>query len=55
MGITKRQLRRIIKEEITRGSNINFDWDPAGLSMVMYVDGKEATSFMTPKRRLEAS
>jgi hypothetical protein len=49
MGITKRQLRRIIKEEITRGSNINFDWDPAGLSMVMYVDGKEATSFMTQK------
>ncbi len=49
MKVTKRQLRRIIKEEIAGGSNINFEWDRGGLSMVMYVDGKEVTSFMTQK------
>ena len=49
MIITKRQLRRIIKEEIARGSNISFDWDQGGLSMVMYVDGNEVMSFMTQK------
>ena len=49
MNITKRQLRRIINEALSSGSNVNFDWTPDGLSMVMYVDGKEAMSFMTQK------
>ena len=49
MKITKRQLRRIIQEEIAQGSSVTFDWDQGGLSMVMYVDGKEVTSFMTQK------
>jgi hypothetical protein len=49
VNITKRQLRRIIREEVSQGSNVNFDWDSGGLSMVMYVDGKEVMSFMTQK------
>ena len=49
MKVTNRQLRRIIKEKVARGSNVNFDWDSGGLSMVMYVDGKEVMSFMTQK------
>jgi hypothetical protein len=49
MRITKRQLKRIIKEEIAQGSSVTFDWDRGGLSMVMYVDGKEVMSFMSQK------
>ena len=49
MKVTKRQLRRIIKEALSTGSNISFDWDQGGLSMVMYVNGKEVMSFMTQK------
>ena len=49
MRITKRQLRRIIKEELGDASGVDFDWTPDGLSMVMYVDGKEVMSFSTQK------
>ena len=61
MKITKRQLRRIIREATltefwgkkkprrATAREISFDWDPSGLSMVMSVDGEEVTSFTTQK------
>ena len=56
MKINKRQLRRIIqewtKEEQELGidmgrtdSQVKFEWDPSGLAMGMYVDGRLATKF----------
>ena len=54
MKITKRQLRKIIKEEKQRilweGSTPpEFEWSPDGLSMIMLVDGAEVMSFSTQK------
>jgi hypothetical protein len=79
MKITRRQLRRIIKEELSSvnegeiadlkyasrdpayginpsqlaqiegAQGISFDWDSSGLSMIMSVNGKEATSFSTQR------
>jgi len=49
MKITKRQLRRIIREEVARGSSISFDWSPSGMTMVMYANGNEVTSFSTQR------
>ena len=54
MKISKRQLRRIIKEEKQRilweGSTPpEFEWSPDGLSMKMLVDGTEVMSFSTKK------
>ena len=50
MKITKRQLRRIIKEEqnrlLTEGPVIGFEWDRSGLAMEMHVDGQKVASFM---------
>ena len=49
MKITKRQLRRVIKEEMGGSSGVDFDWAPDGLAMSMYVNGNEVMSFMTQK------
>lgn len=54
MKITKRQLRRIIKEEkqkiLREGSNPpEFEWSPDGLSMIMFVDGSKVMNFSTQK------
>jgi len=47
--VTRRQLRRIIREEVTQGSSISFDWSPSGMTMVMYTNGNEVTSFSTQR------
>ena len=49
MKITKKQLRKIIKEEVGRGSSISFDWSPSGMTMVMYANGNKVTSFSTQR------
>ena len=49
MKITKRQLRRLIQEEVAQGSSISFDWSPSGMTMVMYANGSEVMSFSTQK------
>jgi len=49
MKITKRQLRRIIREEVTQGSSISFDWSPSGMTMVMHVNGDKVMSFSTQR------
>ena len=49
MKITKKQLRKIIKEEVGRGSSISFDWSPSGMTMIMYANGNKVLSFSTQK------
>ena len=49
MKVTRRQIRRIIRESMTPGKNIEFEWTPDGLAMKMLVDGNEVTSFSTQK------
>ena len=49
MKITRHQLRRIIREEVARGSSISFDWSPSGMTMVMHVNGDKVMSFSTQK------
>ena len=66
MKITRRQLRRIIKEEMSekewkgrherkrkaeRGNNVTFSWDRSGLAMGVYVDGRgPVLEFYTQKQ-----
>ncbi len=45
MKITKRQLRRIIRERIQY--DIQFEWSPGGLAMHMVVDGQPVAQFST--------
>ena len=51
MKISKYRLRKIVQEQLdeTLGYDVEFDWDPAGLSMIMYVHGKETLTFGTQK------
>ena len=62
MKITRRQLKRIIQEatltEFWKGkekstkpaaTGVTFDWDLSGLTMTMYIDGKETIGFGTQK------
>ena len=49
MKITKRQLRRLIQEEVAQGSNVSFDWSPSGMTMIMYANGSEVMSFSTQR------
>ena len=65
MKITKRRLRKIIREEseadwkgrherkrqTERGNNVTFSWDRGGLAMGLYVDGRATgLEFMTQKQ-----
>jgi hypothetical protein len=47
MKLTKRQLKRIIRENI--GQNIQFEWSPSGLTMNMIVDGQPVMQFSRQK------
>ena len=49
LKITKKQLRKIIKEEVGRGSSVSFDWSPSGMTMHMHVNGNKVMSFSTQK------
>tara|TARA_B100001250_G_C19764578_1_gene774116 strand:- start:379 stop:585 length:207 start_codon:yes stop_codon:yes gene_type:complete len=51
MKVTKKQLRKIIKESI--GQNIQFEWSPSGQTMNMVVDGRQVMQFYRQKEVLE--
>jgi hypothetical protein len=48
MKITPHQLKKIIRES-SRQPEIHFEWDRAGLEMIMHADGEERLRFSNKK------